>query len=42
MGANATTVQLVNTVVAARKNEETSKPKVRAKLVQNKDVRKSY
>ena len=41
MGANATTVQLVNTVVAARKNEETSKPKVRAKLVQNKDVRKS-
>ena len=41
MGANATTVQLVNTVVAASKNAETSKPKVRAKLVQNKDVRKS-
>ena len=41
MGANATTVQLVNTVVAANKNEETNKPKVRVKLVQNKEVRKS-
>ena len=41
MGANATTVQIATTVVAAKKDDETAKPKVRAKLVQNKDVRKS-
>ena len=41
IGSKATTIQLVNSVAAASANDASGKPKVRPKLVQNRDARKS-